>query len=106
MKKPVKVKLFRPKKFKIHNHDWKIKYVKDLFKTHNAYGLTIFDQSLILIQLPTKEFVVTEAVILNVLLHEFSHSVLRAMGREDLNQDEDFVDGFALIASQILSTLK
>lgn len=39
-----------------------------------------------------------------VFFHELTHAVLDAMGKEDLNGDEEFVDSFAVLLHQALKT--
>lgn len=38
--------------------------------------------------------------------HEITHAILRAMGRDDLNDDESFVETFSNFLHQIMKTSK
>lgn len=38
--------------------------------------------------------------------HEMVHGILATMGKSDLNDDEDFVEGFANILHQVIKTSK
>lgn len=39
-----------------------------------------------------------------VFFHELTHAVLEAMGKEEMNRDEEFVDGFAVLLHQALKS--
>jgi len=106
MSKKKPVKLFRPKSFRLLNQKWKIKYVKDLFATHAAYGLCVYDIHTIFIQIPTGNIVLNETQIKSTIAHEVIHSMLRAMGREDLNTNEPLVDLCGAMVCQIGESLK
>jgi len=106
MKKKKSVKLFRPKSFQLLNQRWRIKYVKDLFATHAAYGLCVYDIHTIFIQIPTGNIMLNESQIKTTIYHEIGHSVARAIGREDLNTNDPFIDLCGAMVCQIVESIK
>ena len=43
---------------------------------------------------------------MQTLMHEITHAILSAMGKEDLNDDESFVNTFASFLSEAISTME
>jgi len=88
-----------PKRFQVGAQEYKIKMVDKIDVLDNKYGLLDCTNNLIYIQ-NNLSWDKTR----HTLRHEQVHVVLCALGLDELNQNEAFVDNFALILDQILET--
>ena len=88
-----------PDTFQLGAH--KIKVQKDV-RMRGAYGMWHEQKKLIQLAKPKKDW--SEHFALQVFIHELTHAMLEQIGRGDLSQDENFVDGLSESLTQYLIT--
>lgn len=93
-----------PSSFNLLGHEVKVEYNPKLYITEEAYGRAFYNENKIEIQSPSDEVILNETVIEQTFLHEVTHLILNSMGEDDLNRKEKFVDMFASLLHQILTT--
>ena len=90
------------KEFTLGGVKWKVKADNKRMDDMDLFGLCESSRSLISIY---TDKVNDDAVEMTVW-HEVTHSILRSMDRLELNADEEFVQGLALLLHQFDKTRK
>ena len=93
-----------PKKLKVGSVDYVVKQVEHC-GTNDDFGLWR-SQGIIEIANQAGGYEVSESKKMQTLMHEITHAILFAMGREDLNDDEAFVNTFASFLSEAINTME
>lgn len=92
-----------PKKFKVGSVDYEVKRVEHC-GTNDDFGLWR-PQGIIEVANQAGGYEVSESKKKQTFLHELTHAILFAMGREDLNDDESFVNTFSSFLNEAISTM-
>jgi hypothetical protein len=87
-----------PKTFKLANRTYNVRLADSPIPCD---GYTVFDDAQI-----TLSQGMSRPLAEHTYLHEVVHCITNAMGRQDLNEDEGFVDAFSGLLHQILITQK
>ena len=93
-----------PKKFKVGSVDYEVRLVEHCCM-NDDFGLWR-SQGIIEIATQAGGYEVSESKKKQTFLHELTHAILFAMGKEDLNDDESFVNTFSSFLSEAISTMK
>ena len=95
-------KLPIPEKFTLFGQEFDVKQIADLVSKHDVWGYARCRENLVEVQklVPGVKPVQVE----QAFFHELTHCILTAMGRDDLSQDEAFVETFSQLLHQALST--
>ena len=88
-----------PDKFSLFGQDWRVLRVGDMEDRDKALGLMDVHEKRISLQSGLPDDIVGQ-----VYLHELTHAVLSLMSEDELNDDEKFVDTFASLFHQALTT--
>ena len=100
----VDMKFKIPKKFKVGSIDYEVKRVEhcginDDFGRWYPFGfIEIANQS--------GGYNISESRQQQTFLHELTHAILAQMGKEELNEDESFVNTFSSFLSEAISTME
>jgi predicted SprT family Zn-dependent metalloprotease len=70
----------------------------------DAHGRWIKHKHLIELQAPNKQNGMTNSFLVQVFWHEVVHAILDNIGKEDLSNDEQFVDQVGQLVHQVLKT--
>lgn len=89
-----------PKQISILDQTYKIHFKDDFSHVSNYLGKIIYDENVIYLQTPDRFN--TKNKIQSVFWHEVVHGVLAALNRDDLNNDEAFVDLVAACVNQVI----
>jgi len=95
-----------PKKYKLLGHTVKVKNNKDLLETRGAIGVWMSLTNTIEVQPATNRIDIARSQVEHAFCHEVIHSWLTAMGEEELNANEKFVDQQAGLLHQFLVSYK
>jgi predicted SprT family Zn-dependent metalloprotease len=95
-----------PKEFKLFGQTIKIKYVDRLVDGEDSTGQARYREGIILIQKNNKGIHRNKEQVEQTFLHELVHYILQKMGKHDLQNNEEFVDVFAGLLHQALTTMK
>ena len=93
-----------PKKFKVRSVEYEVKRVDhcriadDCGRQYPFGFIEIANQS--------GGYKVSESRQQQVFLHELTHAILAQMGKEELNDDESFVNTFSSFLSEAISTME
>ena len=93
-----------PKKLKVGSVDYVVKQVEHC-GTNDDFGLWR-SQGIIEIANQAGGYEVSDSKKKQTFLHELTHAILFAMGKEDLNDDESFVNTFSSFLSEAISTME
>ena len=93
-----------PKKLKIGSVDYEVRPVEHC-GTNDDFGLWR-SQGIIEIANQAGGYEVSDSKKEQTFLHELTHAILFAMGKEDLNDDESFVNTFSSFLSEAISTME
>lgn len=96
-----------PKSFKLHGQKITVNFVPNLMYKHDAFGYAIYHENSIELQPSTIENPIPQEVLEETFIHEMIHHIIDHIGgkyREDLRSDEEFVDKFAKLLHQALTT--
>lgn len=93
-----------PKKLKVGSVDYVVKQVEHC-GTNDDFGLWR-PQGIIEIANQAGGYEVSDSKKKQTFLHELTHAILFAMGKEDLNDDESFVNTFSSFLSEAISTME
>ena len=93
-----------PNKLKIGGVDYSIKHVEHC-GIDDDFGLWR-PQGIIEIANQSGGYEVSESKKRQVFLHELTHAILAQMGKEELNEDESFVNTFSSFLSEAISTME
>ena len=95
-----------PKRFKLMGRTIKVKYEKKIRFRKDWAGSAIYREHKITIQSSSKEFPLSRDDIEQSFLHELTHWILYMGQKDKLNSDEDFVDLFASLLHQAITTME
>lgn len=90
-----------PREFQVGAHTVKVLKNKRLT---DAYGMWYTAQKEIHLAKPKKDW--SEFFAFQVFVHEVVHALLETMGRQDLSDNEAFVDGLSEAITQVILTSK
>ena len=93
-----------PKKFKVGSVDYEVKRVEHC-GDNDDFGFWR-PQGIIEIANQAGGYEVSESKKRQVFLHELTHAVLFTMGKENLNDDESFVNTFSSFLSEAINTME
>ena len=93
-----------PKKFKVGSVDYEVRFVEHC-GTDDDFGLWR-PQGIIEIANQAGGYNVSESKKKQTFLHELTHSILFAMGKEELNKDESFVNTFSSFLAEAINTIE
>ena len=93
-----------PKKFKVGSIDYEVWLVEHC-GTNDDFGLWR-PQGIIEIANQAEGYEVSESKKIQTFLHELTHAILFAMGKEELNDDESFVNTFSSFLSEAINTME
>ena len=93
-----------PKKLKVGSVDYSVKQVEHCGKDDD-FGLWR-SQGIIEIATQAGGYEVSESKKRQTFLHELTHAILFAMRKDDLNDDESFVNTFSSFLSEAISTME
>lgn len=91
-----------PEKIVIGGIEVDIEYNDELLDRDNCTGVTAYEHQRIYID-PS---VPGQDIVNQSFIHEIVHYVLYVMGKHTLRKDEEFVDGFAHLAYQIIKQIE
>ena len=92
-----------PKKLKVGSVDYEVKIVEHCGKDDD-FGLWR-SQGIIEIATQAGGYEVSESKKRQTFFHELTHAILFAMRKDDLNDDESFVNTFSSFLSESISTM-
>lgn len=95
-----------PRSFKLMGHEITVVLVDDLYERHQAYGMCLYHEHVIELQVPTEDLKITNSHLLQTFWHEFFHMALYALGHTEMAQDEALVDQLGSAVHQMLKTKK
>ena len=93
-----------PKKLKVGSVDYEVRLVQHC-GMNDYFGLWR-PQGIIEIANQAGGYEVSESKKMQTFMHELTHAILFAMGKEDLNDDEAFVNTFASFLSEAINTME
>ena len=93
-----------PNKLKIGGVDYSIKHV-DHCGIDDDFGLWR-SQGIIELAKQSGGFEISESKKRQTFLHELTHAILFAMGKEELNDDESFVNTFSSFLNEAINTME
>lgn len=98
---------FIPHNFKLNKKVYNVIIDDDYLKNEKLWGEADFtNREVILCHKDYKKRVLTKEIKGKVFYHELVHQILEAMKRDDLNEDEDFVDEFGCFLYEYEKTKK
>lgn len=106
MKKTYKTDTLIPTTFKILGHTVNVSFNSQRTDDKNALGCLEPDLNTITLADVSKGKQMPKSSIEHTYLHEVVHLILSHMGEDDLYKNEKFVDLFAGLLHQVLSTSK
>ena len=93
-----------PKKLKVGGVDYSVKQVEHC-GTNNDFGLWR-SQGIIEIATQAGGYEVSESKKKQTFFHELTHAILFAMRKDDLNDDESFVNTFSSFLAEAINTME
>ena len=93
-----------PNKLKIGGVDYSIKHVEHC-GMNDDFGLWR-PQGIIEIANQAGGYEVSDSKKRQTFLHELTHAILFAMGKEELNEDESFVNTFSSFLNEAINTME
>ena len=93
-----------PKKLKVGSVDYEVQLV-DHCGTNDDFGLWR-PQGIIEIANQAGGYEVSKTKKMQTFLHELTHAILFAMGKEELNDDESFVNMFSSFLAEAINTME
>lgn len=93
-----------PKKFKLGGVDYIVKQVEHC-GLNDDFGFWK-PQGIIEIANQAGGYEVSDSKKRQTFLHELTHAILFAMGKEELNEDESFVNTFSSFLNEAISTME
>ena len=93
-----------PKKFKVGSVDYEVRFVEHCCM-NDDFGLWR-PQGIIEIATQAGGYEVSESKKKQTFLHELTHAILFAMGKEELNEDESFVNTFSSFLAEAINTME
>lgn len=98
------MKFIIPKKFKVGSVEYEVKQVEHCGNCDD-FGFWR-PQGIIEIAKQAGGYKVSESMQQQVFLHELTHAILAQMGKEELNEDESFVNTFSSFLSEAISIME
>lgn len=98
------MKFIIPKKFKVGSVEYEVKQVEHCGNCDD-FGFWR-PQGIIEIAKQAGGYKVSESMQQQVFLHELTHAILAQMSKEELNEDESFVNTFSSFLSEAISTME
>jgi len=95
-----------PKQFTLLGHTITVEFDPALYCKEEEYGECHFDTLSIKLQSQTEGYPLQRCLVEQSYLHEVTHMILYHMGEKELNDNEKFVDLFAGLLHQVLTTAK
>jgi len=95
-----------PKQFNLLGRTIKVSAHPNVRMREGHVGLTDYNQDTIELQTSTKELPLSVDSIHHTYYHELTHWILYCMGRDDLRDDEQFVELFGGLLHQAITTQK
>lgn len=92
-----------PKSYQLADNTIKIEMVSDRFNSEYL-GKYFKDRNLIMLQSPNDN--IDSQCVELTFYHELVHSILKNLKYTELNEDEVFVDRFALLLKQAINTME
>ena len=92
------------KKFKVGSVDYEVRLVEHC-GNNDDFGFWR-PQGIIEIANQAGGYEVSESKKMQTFLHELTHAILFAMGKEELNDDESFVNTFSSFLSEAINTME
>ena len=93
-----------PKKLTVGRVDYEVRLV-DHCGTNDDFGLWR-PQGIIEIANQAGGYEVSKTKKMQTFLHELTHAILFAMGKEELNDDESFVNMFSSFLAEAINTME
>ena len=93
-----------PKKFRVGSVDYEVRLVEHC-GMNDDFGLWR-PQGIIEIANQAGGYKVSESKKTQTFFHELTHAILFAMGKEDLNDDEYFVNTFSSFLSEAINSME
>ncbi len=93
-----------PKKFKVGGVDYSVKEVEHC-GNYDDFGFWR-PQGIIEIANQAGGYEVSESKKKQTFFHELTHSILSSMGKEELNDDESFVNTFSSFLAEAINTME
>ena len=93
-----------PKKLKVGSVDYEVKQVEHC-GTNDDFGLWM-SQGIIEIANQSGGYDISESKKKQTFFHELTHAILFAMRKDDLNEDESFVNTFSSFLAEAISTME
>lgn len=90
----------------LHGQVINVKPIVDLIFSRGAYGQANTANNQIYIQISTDSCPIPKTIVEETFIHELIHQILHHMPQkyQDLNEDEDFVEGFGQLLHQALTS--
>lgn len=95
-----------PRSFKIMGHTIVVEYDKLLINKDDSRGVADFRINKIILQPNVEGNALPRTAIEQTFLHELIHWICYKIGRNDLKDDETFVDSFSGLLHQALITME
>ena len=93
-----------PKKIKVGSVDYEVRLVEHC-GINDDFGLWR-PQGIIEIANQAGGYKISESKKMQTFMHEITHAILFAMGKEELNDDESFVNIFSSFLSEAINTME
>jgi len=93
-----------PKKFKLGAVEWKVSIEDIELSNEESLGMSYLPDTEIKIAKNYKGKTLNPQLVEQTLYHEVVHAILSTMCKNDLNKDEEFVQGFSLLLHQFEKT--
>ena len=93
-----------PKKLKVGGVDYSVKQVEHC-GTDDNFGFWR-PQGIIEVANQAGGYEISESKKKQIFLHELTHAILFAMGKDELNDDESFVNTFSSFLSEAINTME
>ena len=93
-----------PKKFRVGGVEWDVRLVQHC-GNYDDFGFCK-PQGIIEIANQAGGYEISESKKKQIFLHELIHAILFAMGKDELNDDEAFVNTFSSFLSEAINTME
>lgn len=95
-----------PKRFKLLGHTVTVDFDASGYYAHRRFGVADYEQKIILLTPKGPSIPVTQSSIEHTFMHELVHHCLYHTEHAELNENENFVDLFAGLLHQALTTME
>lgn len=93
-----------PKKFRVGGVEWNVRLVQRC-GNYDDFGFCK-PQGIIEVANQAGGYEISESKKKQIFLHELTHAILFAMGKDELNDDESFVNTFSSFLSEAINTME